>query len=73
MTQVQTNIDHNINEAEFKQEIALTASLIKYQGKEYLDKLKALNSEYKIPKMKFISEQELQTKQIEHVKTINTQ
>jgi len=64
MTQVQTNIDHNINEAEFKQEIALTASLIKYQGKEYLDKLKALNAEYEIPTVKFISEQELQTKQV---------
>ena len=67
MTQVQTNIDHNIDEAEFKQEIALTASLIKYQGKEYLDKLKALNAEYEIPKMKFISEKELQVKQIKHI------
>jgi hypothetical protein len=67
MTQVQTNIDHNINEAEFKQEIALTASLIKYQGKEYLDKLKALNAEYEIPTVKFISEKELQVKQIKHL------
>jgi hypothetical protein len=67
MTQVQTNIDHNINEAEFKQEIALTASLIKYQGKEYLDKLKALNAEYEIPTMKFMSEKELQVKQIKHL------
>jgi hypothetical protein len=67
MTQVQTNIDHNIDEAEFKQEIALTASLIKYQGKEYLDKLKALNAEYEIPTVKFMSEKELQVKQIKHL------
>lgn len=65
MQKVQTNIDHNINETEFKQIIALTASLIKYQGKEYLDKLKALNEEYEIPTVKFISERELQTKQVE--------
>ena len=69
MQKVQTNIDHNINEAEFKQIIALTASLIKYQGKEYLDKLKALNEEYEIPNVKFISERELQTKLVENVTT----
>ena len=45
---VKTNIDHNINDTEYKREIALTASLIKYQGEEYLNKLKALNSEYEI-------------------------
>ena len=48
MTIVKTNINHNINEDEFKEQVTLTASLIKYQGKEYLDKLKALNAEYKI-------------------------
>lgn len=62
MTTVKTNIDHNINESEFKEQIALTASLIKYQGKEYLDKLKALNAEYEIPTVKFISERELAIK-----------
>lgn len=65
--QVQTNIDHNINEAEFKQEIAITASLVKYQGKEYLDKLKALNAQYEIPKMRLITDKELHTKQVENV------
>lgn len=68
MTQVQTNIDHNIDEAEFKEIMAFTASLIKYQGKEYLDKLKALNAGYEIPTVKFISERELQTKLVKHVK-----
>lgn len=62
--QVQTNIDHNINEAEFKEIMAFTASLIKYQGKEYLDKLKALNQGYEIPTVKFLSEKELQVKQV---------
>lgn len=66
-TQVQTNIDHNIDEAEFKQEIAITAALIKYQGKEYLDKLKALNAEYEIPKMRLITDKELHMKQVEKV------
>lgn len=65
--QVQTNIDHNINEAEFKQEMAITASLIKYQGKEYLDKLKVLNAEYEIPKMRLITDKELHMKQVEKV------
>lgn len=66
-TQVQTNIDHNIDEAEFKQEIAITAALIKYQGKEYLDKLKALNAEYEIPKIRLITDKELHMKQVEKV------
>lgn len=67
MTQVQTNIDHNIDEAEFKEVMAYTASLIKYQGKEYLDKLKALNQGYEIPTVKFLSEKELQIKQISKI------
>jgi len=64
-TQVQTNVDHNIDEAEFKQEIAITASLVKYQGKEYLDRLKALNSEYEIIGAKLITNAELHLKQVE--------
>lgn len=65
MTQVTTQTDHNINEAEFKQEIATTASLIKYQGNEYLDKLKALNSSYEVVGAKLITESELHIKQVE--------
>ena len=66
-TQVQTNIDHNINEAEFKEVMAFTAALVKYQGEEYLDKLKALNAEYEIPKMRLITDKELHMKQVEKV------
>ena len=65
MTQVLTTIDHNINEAEFKQEIAITASLIKYQGNEYFDKLKLLNEEYEIIGHTLLSESELQAKLVE--------
>ncbi len=65
MTKVITNIDHNINEAEFKAEIAITASLIKYQGNEYFEKLKALNAEYEIVGHTLLSELELQSKLIE--------
>lgn len=64
-TQVQTNIDHNINEAEFKEVMAFTAALVKYQGEEYLDRLKALNEEYEIPKMKLLTNAELHAKQVE--------
>lgn len=67
MIQVQTNIDHNINEAEFKEIITITASLIKYQGKEYLDKLKALNSEYNIVKMNLLTNKQLQTKLVNNI------
>ena len=65
MTVVKTNIDHNIDDLEFKQIIAITASLIKYQGNEYLDKLKALNAEYEIINHTLLTEKELQTKLIE--------
>jgi len=64
MIKVNTHIFHNINELEFKQEIAITASLVKYQGKEYFDKLKALNSEYELPKNILITNKELQIKLI---------
>lgn len=64
MTVVKTNIDHNIDDLEFKQIIAITASLIKYQGNEYLDKLKALNAEYEIINHTLLTEKELQTKLI---------
>jgi len=69
MIKVQTNIDHNINEAEFKEVMAFTAALVKYQGKEYLDKLKALNAEYEIPKMRLLTDRELLTKQVEKCHT----
>lgn len=65
MTVVKTNIDHNIDDLEFKQIIAITASLIKYQGNEYLNKLKALNAEYEIINHTLLTEKELQTKLIE--------
>ena len=65
MTVVKTNIDHNIDDLEFKQIIAITASLIKYQGNEYLDKLKALNAEYEIINHTLLTEKELQIKLIE--------
>ncbi len=65
MTIVKTGINHNIEEAEFKHTIANTASLIRYQGKEYLDKLKALNAEYEIIGANLISDKELQTKLVE--------
>ena len=65
MTVVKTNIDHNIDDLEFKQIIAITVSLIKYQGNEYLDKLKALNAEYEIINHTLLTEKELQTKLIE--------
>jgi hypothetical protein len=65
MTIVKTNINHNIDEAEFKHTIAHTASLIRYQGKEYLDKLKLLNAEYEVVGAKLITDKELHTKQVE--------
>lgn len=58
MIQVKTNIDHNINEDEFKEVISKTASLIKYQGNEYLAKLKALNDQYEISNSKILTKQE---------------
>lgn len=68
MQKVQTNIDHNINEVEFKEIMAFTASLIKYQGKEYLDKLKALNAEYEIIGAKLTTNAELHAKQVKKIK-----
>ena len=56
MINVQTHINHNINEQEFKEIISITGSLIKYQGKEYLDKLKQLNNQYQIEKHKILTE-----------------
>lgn len=67
MIKVNTHIFHDINEFEFKREIAITASLVKYQGKEYFDKLKALNSEYELPKNIFITNKELHTKLIKQL------
>lgn len=58
MTTVKTTIDHNINEREFKEVISKTSDLIKYQGEEYLAKLKALNEQYEIPNRKVLTEQE---------------
>lgn len=58
MITVKTNINHNIDEREFKEIISKTSSLIKYQGKEYLDKLKALNDEYEIANSRVLTEQE---------------
>lgn len=65
MTQVLTNIDHNIDESEFKHAIAITASLIKYQGIKYLDRLKALNSEYEVIGAKLLTNAELHAKLVE--------
>lgn len=64
MIQVKTNIDHNIDDGKFKSEIAITASLIKYQGNEYFDRLKTLNAEYEIIGHTLLSEVELQSKLI---------
>jgi len=58
MINVQTHINHNINEQEFKEVISITGSLIKYQGKEYLNKLKELNNQYQIEKHKILTEHE---------------
>lgn len=58
MTIVKTTIDHNISEQEFKEVISITGSLIKYQGNEYLDKLKALNAEYQIENHRILTEAE---------------
>lgn len=57
-TQVVTNIDHNINEDEFKEVVSKTASLIKYQGIEYLNKLKELNNQYEINNIRVLSHKE---------------
>lgn len=56
MTIVKTNINHNINEQEFKELISITGSLIKYQGIEYINKLKELNNQYKIENHKILTE-----------------
>lgn len=55
---VKTTIDHNISEQEFKEVISITGSLIKYQGNEYLDKLKVLNKEYQIENHRILTEAE---------------
>ena len=64
MINVKTNVDHNINQQEFKELIALTGSLIKYQGEEYIDKLKALNNQYTIENHKILTEHEYALKTI---------
>lgn len=56
MTIVKTDKINDINENEFKEIVSITSSLIKYQGNEYLEKLKKLNAEYKIPNQRFIYE-----------------
>lgn len=58
MTIVNTTIDHNIDEQEFKETVAKTAALIRYQGHEYLNKLKQLNEEYEIKNHKILTERE---------------
>lgn len=61
---VRTNIDHNIDETEFKHLIAIIASLIKYEGKDYISKLNALNQEYELKNTKFLSEKEYALKAV---------
>lgn len=56
--QVVTNINHNIDEDEFKEVVSKTASLIKYQGNEYLAKLKALNDQYEINNSKVLTHEQ---------------
>ena len=56
--EVKTNIDHNIDEDEFKEVVSQTASLIKYQGNEYLAKLKALNNQYAISNSRILTHKE---------------
>ena len=63
-TQVVTNIDHNIDEDEFKEVVSKTASLIKYQGIEYFDKLKALNDEYEISNNKVLTHEQYALKMV---------
>lgn len=63
---VKTNINHNINEQEFKEVISITGSLIKYQGNEYLDKLKALNTQYEIENHRILTEHEYAIKNINY-------
>lgn len=58
MTIVKTSISHNINEQEFKELVSITSSLIKYQGIEYIDKLKELNKQYEIENHKILTERE---------------
>lgn len=59
MTTVNTQTIHNIDEIELKKTISKTASLIRYQGEEYLNKLQQLNSQYEIKNQRFLTEREL--------------
>ncbi len=54
MTEVKTNINHNIDENLKKELLSKTATLISYLGEEYIHKLTELNNEYEIINRKTI-------------------
>lgn len=59
MTQVLTNIDHNIDDNLRKELLSKTSVLISYLGKDYINQLNELNNKYDIPNRKTISNVEL--------------
>lgn len=58
MTNVKTNIDHDIDDNIFKELISKTSQLIRYEGNDYITRLKQLNDEYSISTVKQLTEKQ---------------
>lgn len=53
--QVETHIDHNIDESLKKELLSEVAVLISYLGNEYIDQLRALNGKYEVTNRKTVA------------------